>query len=91
MNILVITTSYPPDTAISAVRPYMLTKYLVLHGHKVTVIRSGIINKTADNHYPAIEGVRVISFLGENCPSERFERGEPICKTAGDGKSRIAL
>ena len=91
MNILIICTFYPPDTAISAVRPYMLAKYLSKHGHHVTVLRSGMINKTADEFYPALNDVRVISFLGENSQAERFARGEAMYNKVSDGKSRIAF
>ena len=91
MKILIITSFYPPDTAISAVRPYMLAKYLMKRGHQVTVLRSGTINKSADNFNPPINGVRVISFLGNDSPAERFERGEAVAKTASEGKSRIAF
>ena len=45
MNILIITTYFPPDTAIAAVRPYMLAKYLTRLGENVTVIRLGVIDK----------------------------------------------
>ena len=44
MKILIIATYYPPDTAIAAVRPYMLAKYLTQRGHDVTVLRSGLLN-----------------------------------------------
>lgn len=79
MKILIITTYYPPDTAIAAVRPYMFAKYLSKMGHQVTVLRSGLLDYTADRSL--IEGnadVRVISYMGENSPAERFERGEEV-------------
>ncbi|MCR4621553.1 MAG: glycosyltransferase [Clostridiales bacterium] len=69
----------------------MIAKYLAKRGHHVTVLRSGMIDKIADHFYPALENVRVISFLGKDCPAERFERGELICNTASDTKSRIAF
>lgn len=43
MKILIITTYYPPDTAIAAVRPYMFATHLTQLGHEVTVLRSGRI------------------------------------------------
>ena len=76
MNILIITTYYPPDTAIAAVRPYMLSKYLTARGHRVTVIRSGLINKKMDDFYPKLDDVEVISYMGEDSPAERYERGD---------------
>lgn len=92
MNILIITTYYPPDTAIAAVRPYMFAKYLSIQGHRVTVIRSGVINKTMDNYYPKLEDVEVISYLGKNCLAEKFDRGEiEITINQPSGKSRISF
>lgn len=76
MNILIIATYYPPDTTIAAVRPYMLAKYLSRLGHSVTVLRSGEIHETADRFFEPVPEVRVVSYLGENAPSELFERGE---------------
>ena len=38
MRILILTTFYPPDTAVAAVRPYMLAKYLAQRGHEVTAV-----------------------------------------------------
>lgn len=63
MRVLIITTYYPPDTAIAAVRPYMLAKYLDRLGHTVVVLKSGVINNTADyNSYPTGNSdVKVIS------------------------------
>lgn len=76
MRILIITTYYPPDTAIAAVRPYMLAKHLSSFGHKVTVIRSGMINKVIDSYYPPLADVEVISYLGQESDAEKYERGE---------------
>lgn len=76
MKILILTTYYPPDTAIAAVRPYMFAKYLSQLGHSVTVLRSGEINKRCDGFFEPLPGVRVISYLGENSPAERYQRGE---------------
>lgn len=79
MNLLIITTYYPPDTAIAAVRPYMFAKYLANMGHQVTVIRSGMLDCTADRSLSeGILGIRVISYMGKDSPAERFERGEAI-------------
>ena len=78
MNILIITTYYPPDSAIAAVRPYMFAKYLSRFGHKVTVLRSGEINGRADHFFSPLEGVRVISYLGEDSPAEIFARGGEV-------------
>ena len=81
MNILIICTYYPPDSAIAAKRPYALAKYLKKLGNNVVVLRSGEIDRVP-NRFPSNEtdGVKVISFLGVNCDAERFERGEPIIR-----------
>ena len=76
MKILIITTCYPPDTAIAAVRPYMFAKYLKQYGHDVTVLRAGLLERAADKMFAGHDGIRVISYLGENCAAEQFERGE---------------
>lgn len=76
MRILLITTYYPPDTAVAAVRPYMLAKYLTRRGHEVTVLRSGEFFNSASDFFDMSIPVRVISFLGENSPAERYARGE---------------
>lgn len=79
MNILIITTFYPPDTAIAAVRPYMFAKYLSQMGHHVTVLRSGMIDCTTDSSLVREDpNIRIISYMGENSASERFERGEEV-------------
>ena len=76
MNILIITTYYPPDTAVAAVRPYMFAKYLSQQGHHVTVLRSGEINKRCEDFFSPLPDVRLISYLGENCPAEAYQRGQ---------------
>ena len=78
MNILIITTYYPPDTSISAVRPYMYAKYLSKLGHSVTVLRSGEIHECAELFFEPAPEVRVISYFGEDAPSNKIERGEII-------------
>lgn len=91
MNILIITTYFPPDTAIASVRPYMFAKYLTRMGHKVTVLRSGMLTCTADDTMSCEKlGIRVISYLGENAPAERFSRGETVeTKFSASPESRI--
>ena len=76
MKILIITSWYPPDTAIAAVRPYMFAKYLSRLGHSVTVFRSGAISQSCDSFFEELPEVRVISYLGEDSPAEKFSRGE---------------
>ena len=76
MNILILTTYYPPDTAIAAVRPYMLAKYLTKRGHTVTVLRSGEFYNSASDFFDMTIPVRVISYLGPDSPAERYARGE---------------
>ena len=89
MNILIITTYFPPDTAISAVRPYMFAKHLLQRGHTDTVMRSGLLNSSADHYFgERPKGLRVISYLGENSPAEAFERGE-IAPPSVNSQSRI--
>ena len=91
MKILILTTYYPPDTAIAAVRPYMLAKYLKQHGHDVTVLRSGLLQQSADRSFSGHEGIRIITYLGDNSPSVQFENGKAdfMCQTSPSGKSRI--
>lgn len=93
MKILIITTCYPPDTAIAAVRPYMFAKYLKKSGHDVTVLRSGLLQQSADRSFAGHEGIRVISYLGENSMAERFERseGDFMQYTPQSGESRISF
>lgn len=76
MNILIITTYFPPDSAIAAVRPYMFAKYLTRLGHKITVLRSGELSKNPDRTFPPLDGVHVVSFLGDSSPAEVFTRGK---------------
>ena len=78
MNILIVCDYYPPDTAIAAVRPYMMAKYLSLYGHRVTVIRSGELSQMPDNSIKKLENVNVISLFGEKSAADLFERGEKI-------------
>ena len=93
MKILIITTCYPPDTAIAAVRPYMFAKYLTQYGHDVTVLRSGILQRSADRSFAGHQGIRVITYLGENSLAERFERGESdfLDHKTQSGESRISF
>ncbi len=90
LKILILTTYFPPDTAIAAVRPYMFAKYLTQLGHTVTVLRSGEINKRCENFFEPLSQVRVISYLGENSPAETYQRGE-WTGIPSEGKSRIAF
>ncbi|MBR6984308.1 MAG: hypothetical protein IKH75_12445 [Ruminococcus sp.] len=77
MNILVICSQFPPDTAIGAVKPYMISKYLSGFGHNVTVVRHGDIGKDADNSYGDYKkGLDVLTVLGDDCDVAKFERGE---------------
>jgi len=89
MDVLIITTYYPPDTAIAAVRPYMLAKYLTERGHKVTVLRSGDFYNSASDFFDMRIPVRVISFLGPDCPAERYARGELKEVPVVEGKGRL--
>lgn len=91
MNILIITTFYPPDTAVAAVRPYMFAKYLTQRGHKVTVLRSGEFYNSASDFFDMSIPVRVISYLGPDSPAERYARGELKEVSVEGGKSRIAF
>ena len=91
MNILIITTYYPPDTAVAAVRPYMFAKYLTMRGHKVTVLRSGEFYNSASDFFDMSIPVRVISYLGPDSPAERYVRGELKEVPVEAGKSRIAF
>ena len=89
MDILIITTFYPPDTAVAAVRPYMLAKYLTKRGHKVTVLRSGEFYASASDFFDMNIPVRVISYLGPDSPAEQYARGELKEVPVIEAKSRI--
>lgn len=91
MDILIITTYYPPDTAVAAVRPYMFAKYLTKRGHKVTVLRSGEFYNSASDFFDMSIPVRVISYLGPDSPAERYARGELTEVPVVASKSRIAF
>ena len=91
MNILIITTFYPPDTAVAAVRPYMFAKYLTQYGHKVTVLRSGEFYNSASDFFDMSIPVRVISYLGPDSPAEQYARGELKEVPVVEGKSRLAF
>lgn len=92
MKVLMIVSAFPPDTVIGAIRPYMFAKYLQKTGHQVTVLRSGNISRNPDNTMLSKElGIRVYSYLGENCAAERFERGEKVEKTFRPVKSRLTF
>lgn len=91
MRFLIICSFYPPDTAIAAVRPYMLAKHLSLQGHEVTVLRSGEFNHLPDSSYEMLENVEVISYLGNDSDAERYKRGEELAvskKTQAKSKSK---
>ena len=51
MNILIITTFFPPDSAIAAVRPYMFAKHLSAMGENVTVMRTGFFDAKPFDEY----------------------------------------
>ena len=91
MDILIITTFYPPDTAVAAVRPYMFAKYLTQNGHNVTVLRSGEFYNSASNFFDMNIPVRVISYLGSDSPAEQFARGELKEVPVVEGKSRLSF
>ena len=79
MDILIITTCFIPDSAIAAVRPYMLAKHLSEAGENVTVLRSGQFEKKPFDEYDQSSmNFEVISALGENCDAEKFRRGEYV-------------
>ena len=90
MRILILTTYYPPDTAVAAVRPYMFAKYLTQRGHDVTVMRSGEFYNSASDFFDMSIPVRVISYLGPDSPAERYARGEQKEFPCPEGKGRLA-
>jgi len=66
MKVLFITTFYPPDTSVAAIRPYGLSSYLSMRGHDVTVLRLGKIFFKADmKKNTSIFNVRVLSAVDE--------------------------
>ena len=79
MDILLICTTFFPDTAISAVRSYMLADRLTKLGHNVTVLRSGELeNKPFDDYDMTDLSFELISALGKNSDAEKYMRGEYI-------------
>ena len=77
MNILIIATYFVPDSAIAAVRPYMLAGHLAENGHQVTVLRAGIFQRLPFDEYDeSNEPFEVITALGSDCDAEKFRRGE---------------
>ena len=77
MKYLILCSFFPPDSAISAVRPYMFSKYLYKDGNEITVIRSGEFNNFPDDSLPELPSdISVISFLGNECDAEKYIRGE---------------
>lgn len=77
MNILIITTYYPPDSCIASVRPYMFARELSRYGENVTVLRSGELEAAPFSEYSG-HFCEVFSALGKSSPAERFERGEEL-------------
>lgn len=76
MNILIITTFFPPDSTIASVRPYLFAKHLSEAGEKVTVLRTGFFDMPPYDEYTDFSGFEVISALGGSCDAEKFRRGE---------------
>lgn len=62
MNILFICEAFPPDTVIGGIRPFMFAKYLMLMGHKVTIINSGrCFSKTVDSFDSYLSQLEIFS------------------------------
>lgn len=76
MRILFITTYYPPDTTIAAVRPYGLAKYLGEMGHDVTVLRLGrCLEKPDFEKYGMTTNVKVVSCIEPQLKEPSVEDG----------------
>lgn len=78
MRVLVICTLFPPDSAVGAVKPYMVAHYLAEYGHDVTVIRYGQFECIPDTSDEYKNKLRIYTALGPKSEVERFERGEQI-------------
>ena len=77
MKVLIICTYFPPDSAIAAVRPYMIAKYMSKRGHKVVVLRSGEIDHKPDPYFDEnAQDFCIITYQGDNSDVERYKRGE---------------
>lgn len=76
MNVLLITTFFPPDTTIANVRAFMFAKHLAAFGENVTVLRSGEFELAPFDEYERDNSFEVLSALGKNSDAEKFERGE---------------
>ncbi len=90
LNILIICSWFPPDTAIGAIRPYMFAKYLSKEGNNVTVIRLGTFEKKPDiNMEYDFSNFKVISVMGKDSPAEKIENGDACSETKISGIKRI--
>lgn len=89
MKILVLTTYFPPDTAIAAVRPFMFSKYLTELGHQVTVIRSGELWRQPDNSLKHQDSnLRIFTVLGNKSPAVMYEQGTYCAHNIGSLSQR---
>lgn len=76
MTILIICTTFPPDSAISAVRPYMFAKYLTKNDFKVLVLCSGVLYKQRDNNYILEDApFEILSYMSDdvNCQNKKSD------------------
>lgn len=61
MRIFLIAEFFPPMNMIGAVRPYQLAKFLVEHGHNVTVFTSYDDNHASKDYFVDFDNVDVVS------------------------------
>lgn len=77
IKVLMLVTSFAPDSIIAAVRPSMFARYLSERDFDVTVVRSGRIDGKADDSlWQYVKDLRVISYEGKDAPAEKYVRGE---------------
>ena len=73
MKLLIICSYFPPDTSIASIRPYMLAKYLNLHGHEVTVLYLGKNHRQPDDFLPKLKNVKICTALLDSVDKSKPE------------------
>ena len=83
IKVLMLVTSFAPDSIIAAVRPSMFARYLSKDKFDITIVRSGRIDGKADDSlWQYVKQLRIISYEGEDAPAERYMRAQYSDKAA---------
>lgn len=92
MKVLFITRSFAPDNIIAAKRMTMLVKHLHKLGHKITVIRSGIVfGKAEMSNMEGVEGVDIYSYENINADHGTYEKNDYTQKPIVDKRNSKGL